>query len=127
MTWAAHGGSSAFVVLILATFVLRALAGRRRQPGTGGAPGFRAWPGSPGPRRTAGGAGGGAPGAGGWGAGSAPGDGHTGVPPGWLPDPTGRYQQRYWSGRAWTEHVTSGGVPAADPPPAIAGTGPPGE
>jgi len=42
----------------------------------------------------------------------------TGVPAGWLPDPTGRYQQRYWSGAAWTEHVRRTGVPGSDPPPA---------
>jgi hypothetical protein len=39
------------------------------------------------------------------------------VPPGWFTDPSGRHQQRYWSGSAWTEHVTDAGVPGADPPP----------
>ena len=23
----------------------------------------------------------------------------------WLPDPTGKHQQRYWNGNRWTEHV----------------------
>jgi hypothetical protein len=31
------------------------------------------------------------------------------VSPGWRPDPTGRYEQRYWSGTTWTEHVYSQG------------------
>jgi hypothetical protein len=35
--------------------------------------------------------------------------GPVAVPPGWRPDPTGRYEQRYWSGAAWTEHVYSQG------------------
>lgn len=26
--------------------------------------------------------------------------------PGWYPDPTGRFDRRYFSGRFWTEHVT---------------------
>jgi hypothetical protein len=41
----------------------------------------------------------------------------TGVPPGWFTDPSGRHQQRYWSGSAWTEHVTDAGAPGTDPPP----------
>jgi Protein of unknown function (DUF2510) len=45
----------------------------------------------------------------------------TGIAPGWLVDPTGRHQQRYWSGSAWTEHVTDGGVPGTDPPPGDSG------
>jgi len=43
--------------------------------------------------------------------------GSSGVPAGWLVDPTGRHQLRYWSGSAWTEHVSDGGVPATDVPP----------
>lgn len=27
--------------------------------------------------------------------------------PGWAPDPTGRFVQRYWDGLRWTEHVTA--------------------
>jgi hypothetical protein len=45
------------------------------------------------------------------------------IPPGWFPDPTGRFDQRYWSGTAWTEHVTKDGVPGNDAPPAsLSGT-----
>lgn len=40
-----------------------------------------------------------------------------GVPPGWFRDPSGRHEQRYWSGSAWTEHVTDRGIPGTDPPP----------
>jgi hypothetical protein len=45
----------------------------------------------------------------------------TGIPPGWLTDPSGRHERRYWSGSEWTEHVTDGGVPGIDPPPGSAG------
>jgi hypothetical protein len=41
----------------------------------------------------------------------------TGIAPGWLIDPSGRHEHRYWSGSEWTEHVTDGGVPGIDPPP----------
>jgi hypothetical protein len=41
----------------------------------------------------------------------------TGIAPGWLTDPTGRHEKRYWSGSEWTEHVTDGGIPGTDPPP----------
>lgn len=40
-----------------------------------------------------------------------------GIPAGWFADPSGRYEQRYWSGTGWTEHVTRGGVPSVDQPP----------
>jgi hypothetical protein len=36
-------------------------------------------------------------------------------PPGWQPDPTGRFQVRYWDGSAWTEHVSTNGVQQVDP------------
>jgi Protein of unknown function (DUF2510) len=45
----------------------------------------------------------------------------TGIRPGWLVDPSGRHQQRYWSGSEWTEHIMDGGVPGTDPPPGSAG------
>jgi hypothetical protein len=41
----------------------------------------------------------------------------TGVAPGWLTDPSGRHEQRYWSGSEWTEHIRDGGVPGTDLPP----------
>lgn len=37
-------------------------------------------------------------------------------PPGWLPDPSGRHQLRYWDGRVWTERVSDNSVQGADPP-----------
>lgn len=30
------------------------------------------------------------------------------APAGWYPDPTGRFVYRYWTGQAWTEHVSPG-------------------
>lgn len=38
------------------------------------------------------------------------------VAPGWLADPTGRHQLRYWDGRQWTSHVSDGGVQGSDSP-----------
>ncbi|HXY26893.1 MAG TPA: DUF2510 domain-containing protein [Acidimicrobiales bacterium] len=49
----------------------------------------------------------------------------TGIGPGWLTDPSGRHEQRYWSGSEWTEHVSDGGVPGTDPPPLGTGREPP--
>jgi hypothetical protein len=37
--------------------------------------------------------------------------------PDWYPDPTGRYEQRYWDGSRWTEHVTAAGQQGVDPLP----------
>lgn len=34
---------------------------------------------------------------------------------GWRTDPYGRYQQRYWDGERWTEHVSAGGTALVDP------------
>lgn len=34
---------------------------------------------------------------------------------GWFNDPYGRFQQRYWNGSAWTEHVATNGVQQVDP------------
>ena len=34
---------------------------------------------------------------------------------GWLPDPLGRYQYRYWQGGEWSGHVSADGVTALDP------------
>lgn len=41
----------------------------------------------------------------------------VGAPGGWHPDPSGRHQQRYYDGTAWTEHVADGGVQGTDPIP----------
>lgn len=38
----------------------------------------------------------------------------SGVAAGWFPDPTGRYELRYWNGSMWTEHVHHAGVAAID-------------
>jgi len=35
--------------------------------------------------------------------------------PGWLPDPTGRHEHRYWDGSYWTSDVSDGGVTSFDP------------
>jgi hypothetical protein len=37
---------------------------------------------------------------------------------GWYPDPSGRHQFRFWSGYAWTEHVSDAGTASVDPLPA---------
>ena len=34
---------------------------------------------------------------------------------GWFSDPYGRYEQRYWDGTAWTEHVSTQGTQSVDP------------
>ncbi len=34
--------------------------------------------------------------------------------PAWYKDPTGRYEQRYWDGARWTDHVSTGGKPTVD-------------
>ncbi len=36
--------------------------------------------------------------------------------PGWYADPFGRHEARYFSGSAWTEHVSSHGRQSSDPP-----------
>lgn len=33
----------------------------------------------------------------------------------WRPDPTGRHELRYWSGREWSNHVSNSGVVQTDP------------
>src|SRR5664279_128401 len=37
-------------------------------------------------------------------------------PAGWFADPLGRHELRYYDGRQWTEHVSSHGRTAVDPP-----------
>ena len=34
---------------------------------------------------------------------------------GWYPDPTGRYEARYWDGQKWTKHVSHYGATGTDP------------
>jgi hypothetical protein len=42
----------------------------------------------------------------------------TGAPkPDWYPDPSGRFEFRYWDGETWTGHVSQGGESSWDPPP----------
>jgi len=36
---------------------------------------------------------------------------------GWHPDPSGRWQVRWWDGAAWTDHVASSGRQGRDPAP----------
>ncbi len=38
-----------------------------------------------------------------------------GMPAGWMSDPSGQHQLRYWSGVEWTEHVMNNGVAGTDP------------
>jgi hypothetical protein len=40
----------------------------------------------------------------------------TAIPANWYPDPSGRYELRYWDGSQWTEHVSRGGQQFVDPP-----------
>jgi hypothetical protein len=41
--------------------------------------------------------------------------GRPASPAAWHPDPTGRYDQRYWDGALWTEHVVRDGEQSTDP------------
>lgn len=34
---------------------------------------------------------------------------------GWLPDPAGRHELRYWDGSVWTSDVSAGDVAGQDP------------
>jgi hypothetical protein len=43
--------------------------------------------------------------------------------PGWYADPTGRHEQRYWDGSAWSDNVADGGVSAVDPVGSTGGAG----
>lgn len=48
-------------------------------------------------------------------AGSGAPDSTVAAPAGWHADPTGRFEQRYYDGAAWTEHVARGSERATDP------------
>jgi uncharacterized protein YxjI len=37
------------------------------------------------------------------------------TPANWYADPSGRAELRYWDGRAWTDHVSTGGQQSTDP------------
>jgi uncharacterized protein YxjI len=41
------------------------------------------------------------------------------TPANWYPDPTRRYEHRYWDGTAWTDHVSTNGITASDPISAV--------
>lgn len=38
------------------------------------------------------------------------------VPADWYPDPSRRFEYRYWDGTKWTEHVSRAGTVHKDPP-----------
>jgi len=40
---------------------------------------------------------------------------HGGVAPAWYPDPSGRFQLRYWNGWEWTQDVSTWGQATTDP------------
>jgi hypothetical protein len=52
----------------------------------------------------------------------------SGTTSGWFPDPSGRHQQRWYDGTAWTGHVADGGARGDDDPlpPPSASAGAPG-
>ncbi len=41
------------------------------------------------------------------------------VAAGWMADPAGTHELRYWDGGRWTDHVSDLGVAAVDPPPGV--------
>ena len=36
------------------------------------------------------------------------------VPAGWQPDPSGKYQHRWWDGQRWTSSVSTNGIAGTD-------------
>jgi len=42
--------------------------------------------------------------------------GSAGAPAAWYPDPSKRFELRYWDGAEWTEHVARGGQQFTDQP-----------
>ena len=47
----------------------------------------------------------------------------SGAAAGWFPDPFQRFDQRYWDGRAWTEHVLRSGQRFLDAPASATAAG----
>lgn len=47
-------------------------------------------------------------------AAAAPAVAATAVPAGWQPDPSGKYQHRWWDGQKWTNSVATNGVAGVD-------------
>ena len=45
----------------------------------------------------------------------------TTAPANWYPDPSGQHELRYWDGREWTAHVSTGGVQAVSADPELDG------
>jgi len=115
-------GHGSWVVLVIfgGMFALRAFShrgNRRPRPAPGSSFTSTGPPGAPGGPESPAQAGTRDPSAPGYAAGGMGVTTFTGVAPGWLADPAGRHQQRYWSGSAWTDHVTDDGVPGLDSPP----------
>jgi catechol 2,3-dioxygenase-like lactoylglutathione lyase family enzyme len=112
-------GHESWIALVVfgGMFALRYLTSQRRRGGQRGRPGPQSpfvGPGRPGPDSgSADGPPVGPPAA----SPTSQANGSTGMAPGWFRDPFVRHEQRYWSGREWTDHVLDDGVPATDPPP----------
>ena len=107
-TFYGHGSSIALVVFV-ALFALRVLSSQRRRGRSRVSAPSRPFVGTTAAEQSATGT-----------EGSFGRPGFTGIAAGWLVDPTGRHEKRYWSGTEWTEHVSDGGVPGTDPPPGAA-------
>jgi hypothetical protein len=114
MGYGYHSGGAWYVILIPAAFILvRMFAGQRRRRIGGG----RQSPAPPAMSNSA------VPGSAAAAPHAAYAPGPRGIPAGWLVDPSGRFDQRYWSGTEWTDHVTKDGVPSSDPPPGAPANG----
>jgi hypothetical protein len=114
-------GHSSWIALVVfgGMFVVRYVAMQRRRGGhpPGGRPGpgpgsFFTGPGAPRPPAPPG------PSAAPPGVTTPKITGSSGMAAGWFRDPFFKHEHRFWSGTEWTEHVTDGGVPGTEPPPA---------
>lgn len=99
-----------FLVIVAAGIALRMMSSRRRgsmggrmRTRPGPPPGMSSFQSQPGTATPA--------------ARPRTGPSYTGVPAGWMADPSGKHDERYWSGTEWTEHVMNDGTPAIDPLP----------